>query len=231
VDFTEQLRAQTALAEAHAQATKERDLYAAIMHEMPIGVTVFRLDDPADDESLRYVFANPAADRLLNRDHALDLGRRLVDARPQARATGLLPHLARVARTGEPFDIGEIRYPRPDGVWRWYRPHVFALPDRCIGCVYDDVTERKEAEEQVSKRTAELGCSNAELEQFAYIASHELQEPLRKIRAFGERLQPRAELLDDEGRDYLRRMVAAAERMAKLIDGLLTYSRAGRQVL
>ncbi len=72
----------------------------------------------------------------------------------------------------------------------------------------------------------ELARSNAELQEFAYVASHDLQEPLRKIQAFGDRLKIKyGEVLTDQGRDYLERMQNAAIRMEALIDDLLTLSR------
>lgn len=75
-------------------------------------------------------------------------------------------------------------------------------------------------------RTEELLRSNTELEQFAYIASHDLQEPLRKVQAFGDMLTNQyRDVLGDEGRDYLQRMQGAAKRMQGLINDLLNYSR------
>ena len=72
----------------------------------------------------------------------------------------------------------------------------------------------------------ELSRSNRELEDFAFVASHDLQEPLRKIRAFGDRLQTNyAQLLDEKGADYIDRMKNAAERMSNLINDLLEFSR------
>ncbi len=94
-------------------------------------------------------------------------------------------------------------------------------------------THRLRLEETVERRTwmlkartEELTRSNTELEQFAYISSHDLQEPLRKIQAFGDMLTNQfRDVLGDEGRDYLQRMQGAAKRMQVLINELLNYSR------
>jgi PAS domain S-box-containing protein len=100
--------------------------------------------------------------------------------------------------------------------------------DRDIGAVviFKDITERKRAEEAINRKAVELARSNAELEQFAYVASHDLQEPLRKIQAFGDRLKAKCDAVNlQDGRDYLERMQGAAARMQTLINDLLTFSR------
>jgi signal transduction histidine kinase len=85
---------------------------------------------------------------------------------------------------------------------------------------------RLESSNSLLRRAAELQRSNAELEQFASIASHDLQEPLRKVQTFAAHLSAREhDRLSEEGQDFLRRMNAAAGRMRALIDDLLMFSR------
>jgi light-regulated signal transduction histidine kinase (bacteriophytochrome) len=99
--------------------------------------------------------------------------------------------------------------------------------------LYDLMEAKEGLEYKVSERTAalqhfsnELKRSNRELQDFAFVASHDLQEPLRKIRAFGDRLQQTfAENLGPQGADYINRMQMASERMSRLINDLLTFSR------
>jgi light-regulated signal transduction histidine kinase (bacteriophytochrome) len=96
--------------------------------------------------------------------------------------------------------------------------------------IFKDITERKRVEETIAQKADELTRSNAELEQFAFVASHDLQEPLRKIQAFGDRLKLKiGEAIPAEGQDYLQRMQNAAARMSTLINDLLTFSRVFRR--
>ena len=95
-----------------------------------------------------------------------------------------------------------------------------------FSAVVRDVTEQRRAEEELERKNKELKRSNSDLEHFATVASHDLQEPLRKIQAFGDRLESRyGEELPERGRDYLHRMQGAAERMSTLIQDLLAFSR------
>ena len=84
----------------------------------------------------------------------------------------------------------------------------------------------EQLEQIVQARTEELSQSNEELEKFAYVASHDLQEPLRKIQAFGDRLSKKcAAQLDEQATEYLQRILSSATRMRTLINGLLSLSR------
>ncbi|MBN1850144.1 MAG: PAS domain S-box protein [Deltaproteobacteria bacterium] len=89
-----------------------------------------------------------------------------------------------------------------------------------------DITDRKRTEEQLDMYLKRLEESNKELQEFAFVTSHDLHEPLRKIQTFGTQLLDKhAENLDRQGLDYLTRMVNASTRMRTLIDALLNYSR------
>jgi len=124
-------------------------------------------------------------------------------------------------RYGE-ADVMQLRL-LMDGMWRLIHRQRAA---EALRRAHDELERR------VEERTEQLARSNAELEQFAYVASHDLQEPLRKIVAFGDRLASTSgDALGERGRDYVARMQSAARRMQGLIDDLLTFSRVTTRAL
>jgi PAS domain S-box-containing protein len=93
-----------------------------------------------------------------------------------------------------------------------------------------DVTDRRALEEELAHRAERLERTNAELQEFAYVASHDLSEPLRMVTSYLDLLERRAgPLLDDQARDLLRSASDGAERMRHLIDDLLLYSRVANE--
>jgi len=125
-------------------------------------------------------------------------------------------------------DIFETKHIRKDGKVLDIEISTVYIPENdCIFAFAKDITERKENFNRIKEVMKRLAKSNQELEEFAYVASHDLQEPLRKIMAFGEIIETETKdgVLNEKGKDYLKRILNAAERMKSLIEDLLQLSR------
>jgi PAS domain S-box-containing protein len=100
--------------------------------------------------------------------------------------------------------------------------------NRYISMVAREITDRKRTEEELRRKTETLAQSNADLQQFAYVASHDLKEPLRMVHSYLQLLQKRySDCLNEEAREFMGFASEGASRMYSLIDGLLAYSRVG----
>jgi PAS domain S-box-containing protein len=135
----------------------------------------------------------------------------------------------------QPLTAVDRKYTRGDGTTIYLEIHpklILNAAGEIIGIrsFMIDISERKRIQYELESKAAELARSNGELEQFAYVASHDLQEPLRKILAFSDRLKTKCgDMLSEEGKDYLGRMNNAAARMQTLIQDLLALSRVATQ--
>ncbi|MFI5344974.1 MAG: MASE1 domain-containing protein [Elusimicrobiota bacterium] len=192
-------------------------LYKHLVDELPVGIVVLRLDDPADVRSLRIVEMNPAGLKLAEASDPAE-GQSLLAFAPEVFTTDLPRLCAESIRSGAasllPDFVSRERVPGAH-----FSIKIFPLGGPLVGLVVENITAQKAAQDALSR-------SNADLTQFAYVASHDLQEPLRKASAFAEQIALHmAGRLDETDRDFFARLRRALDGMQKLIDGLLTLAR------
>ena len=175
---------------------------------------------------------NPSAARLFGYEAGELLGQSVNVLMPEPDRSNHDGYMAHYHQTGQRRIIGigrEVTGKRKDGTIFPFFLSIseVKLADRTVytGFVHD-ITQQKLNEERLRRYAAELERSNLELQDFAYVSSHDLQEPLRKIQAFGDRLKTKDQQnLSEQGKDYLDRMMNAASRMQNLINDLLSFSR------
>ncbi|MBC7893321.1 MAG: PAS domain-containing protein [Sphingobacteriaceae bacterium] len=175
----------------------------------------------------RYVTQNEAYSRLVGLPTDQLTGHTILEVLPGLHEAGIFNRYVAVIESGQPqrfeqqFTEGNVN--------GWFDISVVRQGDGVVVSIVDQ-THLRRALGDSERLVAELRRSNADLDQFAFVASHDLSEPLRKIISFSERLQLRhADRLGDDGREYLNRMSAAAHRMQLLIDNLLNFSRLTRR--
>jgi PAS domain S-box-containing protein len=146
---------------------------------------------------------------------------------------GIMNQWKRSVQSGENLDY-EVRLKNRHSEYRWFRTTGRAVRDAngnitqwtgvCTD-IHEQKTIAENLEKQVELRTRELQRSNEDLQQFAHVASHDLKEPVRKVRTFGSMLRDEyGRMLPERAIRYLDKMEAAAQRMSAMIDGVLLYS-------
>ncbi len=208
----------------------ERNLLRSIMDTIPDFLIV-------KDREGRYLRINEAYCRHLGLKRPEDAkSKTAFDFYPPALAQRYTEDEKKVLDSG----ITKANHIEPnvtrDGREIWLETTIVPLRDSDgypIGLVdlSSDITQRREDDERLRHFAHALQRSNEELQNFASVASHDLQEPLRKIQAFGDRLRSRANGLGEQERDYITRMMDAAGRMQTLIQDLLKLSRVTTRAL
>ncbi|WP_460961907.1 CHASE3 domain-containing protein [Spirosoma litoris] len=171
--------------------------------------------------------ANTTVKRMTGRDVDEILGRTLLDVFPGNAENGFLELYKRVVNTGEAEHSMQY-YQDDQGLAGWFEVSAVKQNDDRVVVTFINVTDHQQAKEKAERTLRQLQESNENLAQFAFVASHDLQAPLRKIQSFGDiLLQQHGSTLPDSGIQLVNRMLQTSERMSHLIRGLLNYSRLG----
>ncbi|SOD92804.1 PAS domain-containing protein [Spirosoma fluviale] len=225
--------------EAHQTQLVQRqqaDLMKLVIDAQPTGIVLYEPvrenttdDKPGKIVDFTFVLANETQRQLLGRSNQELIGHRMRELFPSESAQEFFEFMVEVAETGQPKEWLLPYF--SDGVRGWFQSALISHGDQVL-FTFLDVTGLKRQQQVLEVTNQELRRSNENLQKFAYVASHDLQEPLRKIQSFGDVLVSTCgPALDAIGLDMINRMQGSARRMSELIRHLLTYSRLSTQLV
>jgi PAS domain S-box-containing protein len=226
-DIDEQKKASELLEQKVKERTHElenqKNLLDNILKNSSNGISVTEMirDEQGVIYDAKTILANESAVKYVGLPKEIYLTKTAVELVPGIIDSPYGQTCINTLTTGEPALIQYYL----DIAGRWLELTLSKMDDNRLIHIFTDVTSVKESQLQLERTINELKRSNANLEEFAYAASHDLKEPIRKIRTFSERIKNKLEgRLLDEDQHYFQRMDKASERMQLLIDDLLEYS-------
>jgi PAS domain S-box-containing protein len=225
----------TTFTDISAQRNAEKKLrssekrYHSLFNKMTEGFALHEivLNEEGEPIDYRFLDVNPAFEELTGLKKDNIIGKLKSEVIPEDNVDWVNIY-GKVALTGESIHFDEYS----EALKTHYDVLSFSPAQNQFAVLFTDITERKNVENELKKAMSQLQRSNYELEQFAYVASHDLQEPLRMITSFLQLLQKRyGNKLDQDADDFIDFAVDGASRMHELINDLLTYSRLNKDLI
>ena len=227
IDFANKLASSLSQAIENAELFKNikesEERYHSLYSSMNEGLALHEIIYDTKNEAVDYIIydVNPAYEQIIGLKRDEVLGKEA----SKLYGTGKPPYMdiyAKVAAKGKSTQFETYFEPME----KYFQISVISPEKGKFATVFEDITKRKNDEKELTRTMDELKRSNKELQQFAYAASHDLQEPLRMVSSFSQLLERRYKnRLDDDADEFIEFIVEGAQRMKHLIDDLLIYSR------
>ena len=214
--------------ESALQLERQKNLLDNILKHSPNGVSVYApiRNEENDVIDFQCIISNYAAELFTQITTEERLSKTVLEITPDVKDTPLFQMAVTTIEKGQSFQSQYYH----STINKWLELSVVKMDDNHLINVFTDITSIKEVQLQLEQSVQELQRSNDELQQFAYVASHDLQEPLRKIRIFNnilsEKIEPESAL-----RQYIDKVENSAVRMSGLIKSVLDYSRLSKASL
>ncbi|MGV3656793.1 MAG: sensor histidine kinase, partial [Chitinophagaceae bacterium] len=223
-DRTEEYRIIKQLEEQSWQLQKQKTLLDKLLQHSPAGISITEVIRNEEGKIVdgRTTLGNDLGFEYTGIPREISLNKTIREVAPEMLESELYQMVLNTLNTGKPFHTQYFFEP----TGRWLELSVAKMDNDHLINVFMDVTSTKEAQLRQQKLLDELQRSNANLEEFAYAASHDLQEPLRKIYTFSDRLKHDLQAqLNGSQQMMFGRIESATQRMRSLIDDLLSYSQ------